>query len=92
MPLLECWGKYSSLKPSCIVGGIWTFSLSLSLSLFTLNIKHVKDIVLYTPSDTKINEILAFEDLTAYSYSDNYKEVESDKYQKEYFLHAKHCT
>lgn len=65
------------MKPSCILGDIRVLSQCVHTDC-QLRMRPG----LYVMSDAKINELLVLEDLAAFIYSNNYKEVGSYKCQK----------
>lgn len=67
--------KYASVNPSCILGDIGAL-----IQLNALNINHVSDTVLYITADSKINKVLALEDLAVFVYLHSFIEAGSDKY------------
>lgn len=63
------------MDPSCFFGNIRAL-----IRLNALHINHVSDTVLYITTDSKINDVLALEDLAAFVYPNSFIEAGSDKY------------
>jgi len=58
------------MNPSCILEDIGTL-----IQLNALTVNHVSDTVLYITTDSKVNEVLALEDLAACVYPNSFIEV-----------------
>lgn len=58
------------MNPSCILEDIGAL-----IQLNALTINHVSDAVLYITADSKVNEVLALEDLAGFVYPNSFIEV-----------------